>query len=66
MLSEPFGWLGFVVAVCSLIVGIIQVWQGRTPRRLHRRTRVKHVRTLKMFGITYTTSRIESSDNHQS
>jgi len=66
MPSEPSGWLGLVIAVGSLIIGIIQVWQGKTPHRRHRRTRVTHVRTLKLFGISYTSRRVETRDTSQS
>ncbi len=65
MPSEPNGWLGLAISVCSLITGIIQVWQGN-PRRRHRRTRVTHVRTLRLFGISYTSRRIKTHDTRQS
>lgn len=43
MPSKPSGWLGLAISVGSPIIGIIQIWQGKTPRRRHRRTRVTHV-----------------------
>ena len=65
MFSEPSGWLALMVAAGSFIVGIVQIWQGHKPRRPSGRTRVEHVRTLTILGISYTARRVETRDHHQ-
>lgn len=64
MFSEPLGWLALAVAVVQLIVGVIQVWQGKTPRGRCKHTQVERTRTLKVLGVSYTSRRIETRDSN--
>lgn len=64
MSNEPSGWWALLVAVIGVVGTFIQILQNMAPWRQHRRTRISHVRNLKVLGISYTSRRVESHDEH--
>jgi hypothetical protein len=53
MNREPSGWWTVVLAVLGVIIGLIQVWQGSTPRCCHQHTHEVSYLSWKGLGITF-------------